>query len=73
MMVATTREFAGVNEEVRAAELRLNSELARPDLAALLRKVQEGEKDKLRFTLIQQVLFSTSCTCYSLSSASFEQ
>jgi predicted nicotinamide N-methyase len=55
-MVASTREFAGVNEQVRAAEARLKTDLARPDLALNLRRVQDGEKDKLKFTLIQQVL-----------------
>ncbi len=55
-MAATTREFSGVNETVRAAEARLSDELARPDLAGHLRRVQEGERDKLKFTLIQQVL-----------------
>ena len=54
-MVDTTRAFAEVNETVRCAEARLRGDLARPDLAAHLRQLQEAEKAKLRFTLVQQV------------------
>ena len=54
LLSLTTREFAAVNEAVRGAEAALK-ELARPDLAAALRGVQERERAKLHFTLIQQV------------------
>ena len=45
-----------MNAAVRAAEAQLAGRLSRPDLAALLRAVQEGEHDKLRFTLVLQVI-----------------
>ena len=54
-MAETTAEFQSVNAAVRAAEAQLAGRLSRPDLAALLRAVQEGERDKLRFTLVLQV------------------
>ncbi|KAK9909730.1 hypothetical protein WJX75_006673 [Coccomyxa subellipsoidea] len=56
VMVETTREFAEVNESVRAAEARLSGDLARPDLAAHLRLLQEAERAKLKFTLVHQAL-----------------
>ncbi|CAL8467569.1 g7107 [Coccomyxa elongata] len=56
VMVDTTREFAEVNEVVHCAEARLRGDLARPDLAAHLRQLQEAEKAKLKFTLVQQAL-----------------
>ena len=55
LMAETTAEFQSVNAAVRAAEAQLAGRLSRPDLAALLRAVQEGERDKLRFTLVLQV------------------
>ena len=54
LLALTTREFAAVNEAVHAAEAALKG-LARPDLAAQLRSVQERERHKLHLTLIQQV------------------
>lgn len=55
LMVDTTRAFAEVNESVRAAEAQLSGDLARPDLAAHLRQLQEAEGAKLKFTLVHQV------------------
>ena len=55
LMAETTAEVQSVNAAVRAAEAQLAGRLSRPDLAALLRAVQEGERDKLRFTLVLQV------------------
>ena len=54
LMAETTAEFQAVNERVRALEARLAGRLNRPDLAALLRAVQAGERDVLRFTLVLQ-------------------
>jgi hypothetical protein len=54
LVAATTREFGAINERVRGAEARLRDDLARPDLATHLRAVQEAERSKLHFTLIQQ-------------------
>ncbi|EIE24562.1 hypothetical protein COCSUDRAFT_46856 [Coccomyxa subellipsoidea C-169] len=56
LMVDTTRAFAEVNESVRAAEAQLSGDLARPDLAAHLRQLQEAEGAKLKFTLVHQAL-----------------
>ena len=53
-MASATREFGAINERVRAIEARLKDSLAQPDLALLLRAVQEAERSKLHFTLIQQ-------------------
>ncbi len=68
-MVDTTREFAEVNEIVHCAEARLRGDLARPDLAAHLRQLQEAEKAKLKFTLVQQVLPPTPRVPPSATSA----
>ena len=54
LMAETTAEFQAVNEGIRALEARLAGRLNRPDLAALLRTVQGGERDVLRFTLVLQ-------------------
>lgn len=54
-MAETTAEFQLVNAAVRAVEAQLAGRLSRSDLAVLLRAVQEGERDKLRFTLVLQV------------------
>ena len=54
LMAETTAEFQAVNERMRALEARLAARLNRPDLAALLRAVQGGERDVLRFTLVLQ-------------------
>lgn len=56
LMVDTTRGFAEVNDTVQSVEARLRDDLARPDLAAHLRQLQEAEKAKLKFTLVQQAL-----------------
>lgn len=62
-LVEATREFAAVNERVRAAEARLGGELARADLAAHLRQLQQAEQAKLRFTLVQQVNHTEDTHC----------
>ena len=66
-MAATTREFGAINERVRGAEARLKNELGRPDLAGRLRAVQEAERTKLHFTLIQQACQSSHDALYACS------
>ncbi|KAK9822997.1 hypothetical protein WJX81_004133 [Elliptochloris bilobata] len=56
LMAEVTAEFQAVNGLVRGLEARLSERLNRPDLAALLRAVQDGERDVLRFTLVLQAL-----------------
>ncbi len=54
LMAETTAEFQAVNGVVRGLEAGLAGRLRRPDLAALLRASQDGERDVLRFTLVLQ-------------------
>jgi hypothetical protein len=56
-MAETTAEFQAVNGAVRALKAGLAGRLRRPDLAALLRASQDGERDVLRFTLVLQARF----------------
>jgi len=53
---ALTPEFSDASSAVRAFETALAGPRGRPDLAALLRAVQEGEREKLRLTLALQAL-----------------
>jgi hypothetical protein len=53
---ALTPEFSDASSAVRAFEAALAGPRGRPDLAALLRGVQEGEREKLRLTLALQAL-----------------
>ncbi|KAF8061303.1 yqkD [Scenedesmus sp. PABB004] len=57
LMAAVTPAFAAASQQVIHIEGCLRSDaVGRPDLAALLRRVQELERDKLRLTLSWQAL-----------------
>lgn len=56
LMAELTPAFSACSQRVRGLQADLDGALARPDLAALLNAVQEGERDKLRLTLELQAL-----------------
>jgi len=51
-----TSAFSDISRAVIQLEASLTQELGRPDLAALMRRVQEGEREKLKLTLALQAL-----------------
>ncbi|KAG1666884.1 hypothetical protein FOA52_013517 [Chlamydomonas sp. UWO 241] len=57
-MSAATAAFNACSGQVIAVERALADEQGRADLARLLRRVQEGEREKLRLTLVLQALRS---------------
>ncbi|KAK9814378.1 hypothetical protein WJX72_004855 [[Myrmecia] bisecta] len=56
LVSALTTAFQHCSEEVIGIETKLRDKLHRPDLAGLLRTVQEHEREKLRMTVVQQAL-----------------
>ena len=51
-----TAEFSDISRSIIKLESKLTTELGRSDLAAMIRRVQEGEREKLRTTLALQAL-----------------